>query len=95
MSKRVTAYAMLAHHALNELLLDDSGCCPKCCLPCRALQILDGEGVLDVLIQEWDEYDDGTKVFAASTPPWFVDGKVDRSWLYSQWAIGEAILECH
>lgn len=89
MTKRVTAYAMLAHHALNELWLDKEGCCPKCCTPCGALQLLDGEGILDTLVQEWYEYDNGIKVFRDDTTPWFVAGKVDRGWLYSQWSLGQ------
>lgn len=89
MSKRVLAYAMLAHHALNELFTDKEGCCPKCCAPCGALQLLDGEGVLDTLVQEWHEYSNGLKVFREDTTPWFVNGAIDRGWMYSQWSIGQ------
>lgn len=85
---RTTIYAMLAHHALNELWVDAEGCCPNCCVPCEALKLLDDEGVLDALVLEWQEYPDGTKVFREDTIPWFVDGKVDRSWMYHQWSIG-------
>lgn len=94
MTKRVTAYAMLAHHALNELFTDSGGCCPRCCAPCGALKILDGEGILDALVLEWYEYEDGTRVFE-NPPEWFKNGHVDRGWMYSQWSLGEATLECH
>jgi len=81
---------MLTHHALNELWIDDLGCCPKCCTPCAALKALDDDGILDAVVLEWHEYQDGTKVFRDDTPPWFVNGKVDRSWMYHQWTIGSA-----
>jgi hypothetical protein len=87
---------MLTHHALSELYTSEDGCCPKCCAPCEALQILDEQGVLDLVVQEWEEYSDGQKVFGPiSMPSWFVDGKVDRSWMYNQWTMGEATLGCH
>lgn len=89
MNTRILAYAMLTHHALNELYMDKDGCCPKCCAPCGAVQILDNEGILDSLVQEWQEYDDGEKVFRDDVPEWFVAGKVDRTWLYNQWTMGE------
>lgn len=79
---------MLAHHALNELWVDTEGCCPKCCIPCAAVKALDDEGILDALIREWEEYADGTKVFREDTTPWYVEGVVDRIWLYNQWTVG-------
>lgn len=82
-NSRLQAYAMLAHAALD--LLDDK-CCPACCAPCGALKYLDEEGILDQVLLNWDEYDDGTKIFSEeNAPDWWVDGKVDRDWLYKTW----------
>lgn len=53
--------------------------------------MLDDEGILDALVREWQEYTDGTKVFREDTAPWFVAGKVDRSWLYHQWTMGSSL----
>lgn len=80
---------MMTHHALNELWLDDEGCCLKCCAPCAALKILDDDGILDFIVKEWQEYDNGLKVFREDTTPWFKDGQVDRTWLYAQWALSK------
>lgn len=88
-TSRVEAYAMLAQHALTSLWSasdfqprdeDDDlwGCCPTCCAPCGALLYLDRSGVLDLVLAEWPEGLDGSGVF--------VDGRVDRGWLYRQWA---------
>lgn len=81
---RLIAYAMLTHHALNELYNDEDGCCPDCCTPCYALMFLEQENVLDSIVLNWEEYDDGTKVFDVP-PSWWIDGKVDRDWLYGSW----------
>jgi hypothetical protein len=53
--------------------------------------MLDGEGILDAIVQEWHEYDTGAKVFREDTTPWFVQGVVDRSWMYSQWSLGQVV----
>jgi hypothetical protein len=87
-TSRVEAYAMLAHHALSQVWYasdfqprdegdDIWGCCPSCCAPCGALLYLDRQGVLEPLLREWEE---GMK---SST---HVNGKLDREWLYRQWA---------
>lgn len=87
---------MLTHHALNELFTDSAGCCPKCCAPCKALKFLDEDGVLELVVLEWEQYSDGTKVFGSSVhhdPSWWSNGKIDRSWMYNQWTMGEAACE--
>lgn len=94
MSRRVTAYAMLVHHALNELYTSEDGCCTECCAPCHALKTLDEERVLDPIVREWREYSDGTKVDLEKIE-WWKDGKVDRSWMYHQWSIGEVSCSHH
>lgn len=96
---RLEAYAMLTHHALNDIFYsyndenDGDGCCPQCCAPCEALQHLDNEGILDEVIKNWDTYSDGTSVLKEGNPSWWVNGKVDREWLYAAWKKGE--WECH
>src|SRR5678816_1107835 len=58
---------MLAHHALNELWMDKEGCCPKCCAPCGALQLLDSEGIQDALaIKQLQGPTGGTALRAAA-----------------------------
>lgn len=91
MSQRLRAYGMLTHHALNELsyAVDDpevQGCCPKCCAPCDALQILDNEGILDQVVQLWDTFDDGTPVLRPNSPNWWTGSAVDREWLHAAWS---------
>jgi hypothetical protein len=54
--------------------------------------MLEIEGVLDVVVREFHEYPDGTKVFRPDTNPWYVDGKVDRTWLWTQW--GRGVMNC-
>lgn len=86
-TSRVEAYSMLAHHALSALWsqsdfqpCDDDmwGCCPTCCAPCAALLYLDRQGVLDHVLAEWAE---GSRDCGM-----FVEGKLDRGWMYRQWA---------
>lgn len=96
-TSRVEAYAMLAQHALSALWAvsdfqprDDGddifGCCCVCCAPCAALYFLDREGVLDALFAEWPEGAAGSSMFVA--------GKLDRAWLYAQWAGSPAQEQC-
>ena len=87
MSKRLQAYGKLTHHALNELFVDDEGCCPECCAPCHALKDLDDEGVLDSVVRLWAEYDDGTPTLTNHS--WWKEDKVDREWMYGQWHTGQ------
>lgn len=90
---RLEAYAMLTHHALNELWRDSKfnpfgqGCCPKHCASCVALKFFDSEGTLELILRNWDEYTDGTKIYdnPDHAPSWWVDGKVNREWMYEQW----------
>lgn len=95
-SSRVEAYAMLAQHALSSLWYssdfqprdeDDDlwGCCPTCCAPCGALLYLDRSGVLDLVLREWPE---------GMSFSCIVDGKVDRTWMYRQWAGSPAQESC-
>jgi len=92
---RLQAYAQLTHHALDTLYQQDRGCCTKCCAACDALAVLDNEGILDEIVKNWEEYSDGTKVLAnGREPAWWKDGKVDREWLYGQWANADK-LQCH
>lgn len=88
-TSRVEAYAMLAHHALSALWAssdfqprdpddDIHGCCHVCCAPCKALHYLDRQGVLDAVLAEWPEGSRGSFMFP--------DGKLDRAWMYKQWA---------
>jgi len=90
MSKRLRAYGMLVHHALNELAYavedqDVRGCCPECCASCEALMILDKEGVLDSVVSLWDTHEDGTAVLTPGNPSWWTGTQVDRDWLYAAW----------
>jgi hypothetical protein len=93
---RVEAYAMLAQHALSALWANSDfqpraaedlwGCCPTCCAPCGALLFLDRSGVLDAVLAEWPEGVAGSSMF--------VGGKVDREWMYRQWAGSPAQESC-
>lgn len=90
-NSRLEAYAMLTHHALNEIFQSEEfGCCPKCCAPCSAIQYLDNEGILDEVVKNWDTDSDGNPI----RWDWWVDGKVDRESLYRIWAKASE-LECH
>lgn len=94
-TSRLEAYAMLAHHALNDIFYSYDGCCPKCCATCGAIQYLDNEGILDEVIKNWDTDSEGNPVLQEGNPSWWVDGKVAREWLYASWAKGVKELECH
>lgn len=54
------AVAWLAVHALNELYIADQeeGCCPKCCGPCRALDLMREDGSLDWLVRKQGDGND-------------------------------------
>lgn len=86
------AYAMLAHHALNELWAesdfqpDGMGCCHVCCAPCAALAQLDRVGVLDKVLAAWPEGSRGSDVFPG--------GCLDRVWMYRQWSGSRAQEQC-
>lgn len=81
-ASRVEAYARLIHAVLDQLWYasdfqpDGMGCCHICCAPCAALYYLDCEGILDPILAEWPEGARNDK---------FVDGRVDRTWMYAQW----------
>lgn len=82
------AFGVLTHHALNELYTSEDGCCTKCCAPCAALKELDEQGILEEVVHLWEFHDDGTPTLI-DDGAWWKNGKVDRSWMYHQWSIGE------
>lgn len=84
MTSRVQAYSILVHHALNELYYQHT-CCLRCCAPCAVLKYLDEEGILNEVVKLWETYSDGTPVLKEKDPAWWVNGEVDRDWLYSSW----------
>ncbi len=83
---------MLAHHALDALWAvsdfqpDGMGCCPTCCAPCGALLFLDRDGVLDAVLDEWAE--------GARASSIFLNGRLDRDWMYRQWSRSPAQEQC-
>jgi hypothetical protein len=91
-TSRVEAYAMLAQHALSSLWADSDfqpdgmGCCHICCAPCAALLCLDRTGVLDLVLREWPEGMTGSDMF--------IDGSVDREWMYRQWSGSRMQQQC-
>lgn len=88
---------MLAHHALSCLWQESDfqprdpdapdlwGCCAVCCAPCAALLYLDRQGILDVVLGEF-EY--------GCESDTHVDGKVDRVWMYQQWSNPVMLAQC-
>lgn len=52
-------------------------CCPHCCAPCAVLQTLDEAGQLDDAVRLAPEHHRDSD--------WWIDGRVDRTWLYSRW----------
>lgn len=99
---RLAAYAMLAEFALDVLWqsvgdVHFPGCCPECCAACKALRYLDDEGILDAVLENWSEYDDGTKRIKNSTVDlkYNDDGKIDREWVYAAWKSGREVCGLH
>jgi len=98
---RLQAYAMLTEHALDHVWyvsqdVDDEvfGCCPKCCAPCGALQYLDQEGILDLVLAEWGDYSDGTRRDLTNNAM-YRNGKVNRELLLRAWNPKINKLDCY
>jgi hypothetical protein len=89
---RDEAESMLAHFALSKLWEgsdfqpDGMGCCHVCCAPCSSLYYLDRMGLLDVVVRGWPEGLAGSDMF--------VDGCVDRAWMYRQWTGSKVQEQC-
>lgn len=71
-----TAASRLTIAALNDLWSgdQDKGCCSFCCGPCYALSVLVADGSLDDIVRP-----------AVDGHHWWVDGQVDRDFLWRAW----------
>ena len=69
-------FATFVISAINAVWTEP--CCADCCAPCHSLRELAQSGDLDAVVMTAPEH-----LWRGSE--WWVDGKVDREWLFSRW----------
>ena len=89
---RDEAMGILVHAALSQLWAASDfqpygeGCCHVCCGQCAALLFLDRRGVLDEILAQCPVELEESDIFPG--------GKLDRAWMYRQWAGSEIQKGC-